>query len=182
MKERVRRVPVAARVAVLVMFGIATLGITAMGAAPARAGTVCDGSSCAGLDWTGICSDTSDTPSVLAKVNDPLDPRTVAVVQNHYSGDCHANWAWAALTQAGYDDGDTMVVIIEGIDRQGHLESMCYPGPSNTGAPNEYCYANAYRGTLPAYTDMIDGINVTQAFVYVYDLNGKLIASAESDQ
>src|ERR1039457_6927309 len=39
-----------------------------------------------------------------------------------------------------------------------------------------------YRGTLPAYTDMVDGTHVTQAYCYVYDHGGALFASAEVDQ
>jgi hypothetical protein len=38
-----------------------------------------------------------------------------------------------------------------------------------------------YRGTLPAYTDMVDGTHVTQAYCYVYDHGGALFASAEVD-
>ena len=179
MKERVRRAPVAARVAVLVMFGIATLGITAMAAVPAQASAGCSGFSCHGLD-PSICTASKST-TVLAKINNPLDPETVSVLNNNYSNDCTSNWASATLTQEGYNDGDTMAVIIESTDSQGNLESMCYPGPSNTGALNEYCYYSNYSGTATAFTDMVDGTNVTQAFVYVYDFNGNLIASAESD-
>jgi hypothetical protein len=182
MKERLRRVPVAARLAVLAIAGIATLGITAMAAVPAQASMSCYGFSCHGLDPLAAgCAATKST-TVLAQVNDPLNPETVAVVNNNYSSDCSSNWASATLTQQGYNDGDTMAVIIEATDSQGNLESMCYPGPSGTGALNEYCYQSAYRGTATAFTDMVDGTNVTQAFVYVYDFNGDLIARAESDQ
>jgi hypothetical protein len=103
----------------------------------------------------------------------------VAILYNKYSKLCNSNWAWAWLTPEGYNVGLSMVVIVTTLDCHGNLESMCYPGPGNTGHLNEYCYN--YRGTLPAYTAMVDGTNVTQAYAYVYDHGGARVASAEVD-
>jgi hypothetical protein len=49
----------------------------------------------------------------------------------------------------------------------GEFEFMCYPGPSNTGRLLETCTGH-YPGVLPAYTDMVDGTNLTWANAYVY--------------
>jgi hypothetical protein len=161
-------------IAGLVPVGLSLTSTTASAAS-------CSGYSCHGLDPAGRCTDTSDN-IVIAKVNDPLDPRALAVLHNKYAKGCNSNWAWAVLTSEGYADGDSFVVLITTTDSRGNLESMCYPGPDSTGALNEYCYESTYRGTAGAYTDMVDGTNVTQAYVYVYASDGSLVASAESDQ
>jgi hypothetical protein len=155
------------------------LGMTAA-ATPAFA-AACSGYTCHGIDPTGRCTSTSNLSRVVS-VDDPLDPRTVAVLYNKYSKGCNANWAWAVLTPAGYDDGDSMIVVVTTTDSHGTSESMCYPGPNSTGKLNEYCYNSTYRGAAGAYTDMVDGTNLTRAYAYVYDFNGKLVASGEEDQ
>ncbi len=143
----------------------------------------CTGYACHGLDPAARCTDTSDKFLGAVVTSDPYAPETVAELHNKYSKGCNSNWAWAVLSPEGYADGDRMVVLITTTDSRGHLESMCYPGPNSTGALNEYCYESTYQGTLGAYTDMVDGTNVTQAYVYVYARDGTtIIASAESDQ
>jgi hypothetical protein len=55
---------------------------------------------------------------------------------------------------------------------------MDAPGPSNTGALMEEWYTNVfYSGSASAYSDMVDGTNLTWASVSVYNRNGISIAS-----
>lgn len=147
-------------------------GAATVPANPANAAG-CYGYSCHGLDpGVAQCAVSSKTYSYMSE----------AVVHNYYSKACNANWASAGFTQQGYNDGDSMAVVITTTDSQGHLESMCYPGPSNTGNLNEFCYNYNYRGTSPAYTDMVDGTNVTQAIAYIFDYQGNLAQVVEADQ
>jgi hypothetical protein len=142
---------------------------------------VCSGYTCHGLDSWQRCTETKDAEQTVGLVYG-LDPQGLAILHNAYSRGCNSNWAWVSLTSAGYGEGDSVVVVITTLDSRGHLESMCYPGPNSTGALNEYCYESTYRGTAAAYTDMVDGTHVTQAYAYVYGYDGTLIASAEQDQ
>jgi hypothetical protein len=163
----------------LLISALVPLGLSASAGAAFAAS--CSGYTCHGLDPASRCTDTKDKIVLADDVQDPLAPEDVAVLHNKYSKGCNSNWAWAALTSAGYNDGASLVVLITTTDSRGNLESMCYPGPNSTGALNEYCYESTYRGTAGAYTDMVDGTNVTQAYVYVYASDGALIASAEAD-
>jgi hypothetical protein len=54
-------------------------------------------------------------------------------------------------------------------------EFMCYPGPSDTGQPKEYCTGN-YGGPSIAFTDMVYGQKSATAIVYVYNVRGRQIA------
>lgn len=151
------------------MIAIAALlfGLTGVveSAGPAAAAS-CSGYSCHGFDPnTKGCAVSAWKESGGSEAN----------VMNRYSAGCNANWARGALTQQGYNDGDTMIIVVTTTDSRGNLESMCYPGLSNTGALHEYCYNYNYRGTGWAYTDMVDGTNTATATVYVYDFNGALI-------
>lgn len=177
MKAKMRRTAHSIAVTLLIA-ALVPLGLTVSAGSASAAS--CSGYSCHGLDPSGRCTDTASAWKNVT-INDPLDPEAVAILYNKYSKPCNSNWAWASLTPEGYNAGLSMVVIITTLDSHGNLESMCYPGPGNTGHLNEYCYNYNYRGTLPAYTDMVDGTHVTQAYAYVYGDGGALIASAEVD-
>jgi hypothetical protein len=161
----------------LLIAALVPLGLTVSAGSASAAS--CSGYSCHGLDPSNRCTDTA---SAWVPVNS-IDPvwNNVAVLYNKYSKPCNSNWAWAQLTPWAANDF-SMVVFITTLDSHGNLESMCYPGPGNTGHLNEYCYNYNYAGKLPAYTDMVDGTHVTQAYCYVYDdHSGALVASAEVD-
>lgn len=168
MKRTAHSIAVTLLIAALVPLGL-TVSATSASAAS------CSGYSCHGLDPSGRCTDTA---SAWTDVNSNLE--NVAILYNKYSKPCNSNWAWAQLSPWAANDF-SMVVVITTLDSHGNLESMCYPGPGNTGHLNEYCYNYNYEGTLPAYTDMVDGTHVTQAYCYVYDHGGALVASAEVD-
>lgn len=114
---------------------------------------------CAGHDpYKKGCKD-SDHKTVTGKYG---------VITNYYSGGssgCRANWARAHVTPAGLDYAAYAVVVITTTDSNGKQESMCYPGPSDTGKLNEYCYQNLYG---LGWTDMVDGSKVTEAELYLY--------------
>jgi hypothetical protein len=89
---------------------------------------------------------------------------------NRYSLNCNTNWARAKLSTVALLLGDSMQVLISTTDSKGKFEAMCYPGPSDTGHQEEDC-TRTYRGSLPAYTDMVDGTDLTWATVLVYHGN-----------
>jgi hypothetical protein len=163
----------------LLIAALFPLGLTVSAGSASAAN--CSGYSCHGLDPSGRCTDTASKWR-YATIGGVLDPEPVAILYNKYSKSCNSNWAWAALTPEGRYAGLSMVLFITTSDSRGNLESMCYPGPSNTGNLNEYCYNYNYTGTLPFYTDMVDGTHVTQAYLYIYDAStGALLTSAEVD-
>jgi hypothetical protein len=106
----------------------------------------------------------------------------VATLWNRYSSNCNANWARVQLTSAGLSAGDSFIVSIQTTDSKGAGEFMCFPGPSNTGQMIEDCSEIQYGGSLPAYTDMVDGTNLTTATLYVYDSSGAVIARYGASQ
>ena len=156
--------------------GLVTVSLTIAGTvasvSPAQAAG-CFGFSCHGHDPNVEgCSVASTTQS----------SSSLAIVQNRFSSNCKSNWARGALTQTGLNNGDGIQVIIETQDSQGHFEFMCFPGPNNTGALIENCSGALYRSTTFAFTDMVDGTNITEAFVDVFDRNGNFIQELEADQ
>src|SRR5450756_728184 len=86
------------------------------------------------------------------------------------------------LSPAAYAAGDKITMIIRTTDSHKNLEDMCYPGPSNTGQLYECGSSAFYRGTAPAYTDMVDGTNETFAVVDVYSSGSRFLGSYEADQ
>jgi hypothetical protein len=170
-----RRVyPISATV-VLLAAGFGLAGATR--ATPAMAAS-CYGFSCHGYDpaSTGCnkyYSTYKETDGALASV------------VNWYSTGCNANWAQGWLSASAYAAGDSMIVYATTTDSHNPplSEYMCYPGPGNTGKLDEFCNG-VYRGTSasPAYTDMVDGTNMTQAIVIVYDHAGNYITQYEADQ
>ena len=170
MREVLRRARTATLSAATVL-ALSTAGLAASSLPAAAAG--CSGFTCHGLDPTAQgCTATATAQK----------SGTEAIVMNRYSSGCNANWARAALTQKGYDAGDSMVIIVTTTDSKGHLESMCYPGPNGAGTLNEYCYYHDYASTSWAYTDMVDGTNNATASAYVYDSLGKLIETDSATQ
>jgi hypothetical protein len=164
--------------AVTPVFMLSLLGV-GVSAAPASAAG-CYGYTCHGYDLYHFgCTYTSSTTADAVSGGVRL-----ATVYNRYSGGCKSNWAEAVLSPAAINAGDKMVIGIWTTDSKGNYEEMDYPGPSNTGALTELWNSSYgyYGGSASAYGDMVDGTNVTYAFVNVYDRNGKLIASAYASQ
>jgi hypothetical protein len=110
---------------------------------------------------------------------------TVATITNWYSYNCHTNWGAASLTAAALNAGHTMYVEVTTVDTHGVREFMCYPGPSDTGQTWEGCTNypySGYGGPYLAWTDMVEGTNVTQAAVIVQTSGGSFIGSATASQ
>lgn len=148
---------------------LATLVLVLLGTAVPAAAASCSGYSCHGHDPSVYgCSATSTT---TANAFDS-DNAIVAVIQNRYSSGCNANWARGWLTSTGVARGYKIYVEIDTTDSKGSTESLCYPGPSNTGNLIEDCSGwpsgGAGGSTTPVFSDMSDGTNVTRAWVHVF--------------
>ena len=156
---------------------IAGLGAVGLARAPLASAAPCWGVSCNGLDpATTGCNQYYSTPNT--------NPGALATVVNWYSTGCNANWTQAYLSPSALAAGDRMQVGIEVMDSQNpsKLEAECYPVSIKVGQ-NEYCtQGNDYAGSLPAYTDMVDGTNVTHAAAVVIDPSGYAIAVYSADQ
>jgi hypothetical protein len=144
---------------------LATAAMTAGGiitAAPARASS-CYGYSCHGLDPVKASCPVSSTTTTYG---------AYATVWNRYSYACNANWVRAQLTPAAISAGYQWIIVITTIDSKGQSERMCYPWNDNTGYLDEQCSdrmdvpINGYEQA--AWSDMVDGTNVTSADVIIY--------------
>jgi hypothetical protein len=91
-----------------------------------------------------------------------------AILWNRYSGNCDTNWGRAQLKTLALNDHFSMNVAIQTADGK---EFMCVPGPSDTGQMNEYCNGS-YGGPNISWTDMVDGQQLTTAYVYIYNALG----------
>ena len=165
--NRIHRIVASALVTSLL--GVAGIAMSAVTADAAG----CYGFSCAGHDPIVEGCSVSSTKG---------QSDSLAIVQNRFAWNCNSNWARGALTQQGLSNGDSIIIFITTTDSKGHSEFQCYPGPNNTGQLIEACSGATYRSTTFAFTDMVDGTNVTHAFVYVYDSAGNLIDQLEVDQ
>jgi len=131
----------------------------------------CNGYGCHGLDPEGQGCSASSTGTSQVIVNNV----TLATLWNRYSGGCNSNWARGQLTSTAINAGDYIYMTISTTDSRGTFEGMCYPGPSNTGDLVEGCYDSYYNGSAVAWTDMVDGTNLTSANLYVVKANGTLV-------
>jgi hypothetical protein len=158
--------------AVLVTLAALSAGISA--APPASAATGCHATGCAGHDpTTHGCTATSWTTTSGA----------LATIWNRYSAGCDANWARGQLTAAALNAGDKMYLEIGTKDSAGHYEDICWPGASNDqGGGFEACSGSLYGGSAIAYSDMVDGTDMTYATVTVFNSSGGVLAQYEADQ
>jgi hypothetical protein len=157
---------------------LAAGGTASMLSATAASAASCSGFSCHGYDPVAEgCSTTSTTTAYASSGG-----VTYATLWNRYSAGCKANWSRAELTSAAISAGYTMLVLADTSDSRGNYEDMCWPGPNNNvGALNESC-GNPYGGSSIAYTDMVDGTNTADAYVYIYNSSGNLVTYAVSSQ
>jgi hypothetical protein len=110
---------------------------------------------------------------------------TLANLTNWYSNSCHTNWVAASLTQYSLDRGYKMYLKIQTTDTNGHIEYMCYPGPSDTGALQEWCSNypySGYGGPYLSWGDMVEGTNYTYGTVTVRDGSGNEVAIGTANQ
>lgn len=159
----------------------AVLGVVAPAsaatAAPAIPLVSCSGYTCHGHDpFVYNCSKESST-SVPVYYNGTQ----LATLVNWY-GHCNGNWSQGQLTSAGHSAGDSFIIDISTTDSRGNFEYMCYPGPNNTGALDEYCSGSTYGGSAVAWTDMVDGTHITYSDIYVYNRSGTFLAQAVTSQ
>jgi hypothetical protein len=143
------------------MLGVAVSGTNAYA-------STCSGYGCHGRDPYGAGCPISSTKMATS---------SLVTVWNRYSIGCNANWAEAQLTAAAVNAHDTMWVYISTTDNRGNYEFMCYPGPSNTGALVEGCTNPRYGGSLLAWTDMVDGTNLTTACADIYNASGTYLTT-----
>jgi hypothetical protein len=61
------------------------------------------------------------------------------------------------------------------MDSHGLSERMCYPWNDNTGYLTEQCIGTLHVGSVGydgvAWSDMVDGTNLTTAYICIYDPN-----------
>jgi hypothetical protein len=167
--NRLKRHRVAGRtlISAVIVFLVSATGLV-ISSGPAAAAS-CFGYPCHGKDPINAGCAASDSKTVTGHYGK---------ITNYYSGGCKANWASGSVTLAGVNY--VMEVVITTTDSRGSSESMCFPGPSDTGALHEYCYIDDFNYTY-GYSDMVDGSNVTAASVYVYRGDGVLVEHDEAD-
>jgi hypothetical protein len=97
--------------------------------------------------------------------------QTVATITNWWSDSCHTNWAAASLTSYGLSQRYRFFVSIHGVDGHGVDHLYCYPSElDDSGQQYEGCKGQyAYGGPYLAWTDMVEGTNITDARVTVMD-------------
>jgi hypothetical protein len=145
-------------------------------AASAANAAGCYAISCAGWDPVARgCSVTSTTA-----YNGPL-----GTVWNRYSAGCKSNWSRGQLSAASVSAGYQMIVSITTVDSSGAREWACWPavaGQNNAGVRSESCSNTWYGGSSVGYSDMVDGTNITSAFIEITDAYGDPLAGYEADQ
>jgi hypothetical protein len=164
--------------ALVLIMGTMVTGVT--GASPAYAGN-CTGTTCIGHDPDAEGCPSSSITSAAAYSG----ATKLATVWNKYSVPCNTNWASAQLTTAAINDGYTLYDEVYTWDKNGTFESMCFPGPDNTGLNPEGCTnwpRSGYCCSGYPYTDMVWGATTTYADVFVINSSGTIVASAEAPQ
>lgn len=159
--KHVKHIGVAVLVAALTGF-VGVVTAVPANAAPALS---CSGFSCHGHDPVLYGCSVLSTKTV----SDGL-----MTLQNRFSGNCDANWARAELSAVALGAHDSLEVAITTKDSHGQTETMCFPGPSNTGNLVENCNGS-FRGSGFAFTDMVDGTNLTTAEAIVLNSGGQQI-------
>jgi hypothetical protein len=171
--------------------GVAAAGAasaaTAKHARPiATASLTCHGISCHGHDpYLYGCTASSHKSAYFY-----LTGTWVATVTNYYSIKCNANWTQAWLSSNAVYGGWNFGITLTTYDSQSppQLESMCWSGPNspnNTGGISEPCIPQVppyYNGTGPAWTDMVDGTNLTFSGMSVDDAFGDVMDRFGVDQ
>ena len=150
--------------------GLTTATASAAVAAPQAHSAVvsktCWDTSCIGHDPQVYGCSASSTTTVQ---------NAYAILWNRYSGNCDTNWGRAQLKALALNDHFSMDVAIQTADKK---EFMCVPGPSDTGQMNEYCNGS-YGGPNISWTDMVDGSQLTTAFVYIYNALGRQLTQLQ---
>jgi hypothetical protein len=175
LRYRLRRaVPARALVAALLAAGGLMI---AAPAAPASASLTCKGLSCHGHDPNVYGCVVSSQKFAYYYSGSTF----MATLTNKYSIKCNANWSQAQLSPYAKSLGWNYLVGISTTDSAGGFESMCWnnePGsPNNTGNPVEGCPLGngppfPDNISVPAWTDMVDGTNVTISVMEIYDAYG----------
>ena len=90
----------------------------------------------------------------------------LATGQNVYSVGCNANWTEGTLTGPGRN----IVILISSTDSQGKGVGNCFP--HDTAG---ICIQAGYNGATgwPAFSDMVDGTNVTKSVIQVTGPDGQ---------
>lgn len=165
------------KLATAVMCALPLCGAVIAVGAPSASAATCKGDTCAGHDPNVYgCGRSSSTSANAASGG-----HTLATLVNWYSSGCNSNWSQGTLTSYAVSQHDTEIITIDTSDSDGY-EFMCYPGPDNTGSDTEDCYGYGYGGSATAWTDMVNGTDVTYSVIYVYNSSGTEIAQASTSQ
>lgn len=155
---------------------LSLLGVVGTAAPASAAG--CYGYNCHGYDMNYKGCSASGSLEAAA-----VDARGVVLgyVWNRYSAGCRSNWTEAELSPAAIAAGDTMSTQMQTTDSRGYSELMEDP----TTQDNRGLLHEARSGTHGAghyYGDMVDGTNVTEADILIYDSRGSYITYGYADQ
>ena len=176
--RRLLRLQLPRRAAAACALVLTSLTALTVSATPAYAVT-CYGYSCHGHDPViyGCSATSSDGPYYAV---DPADDAPVAWIQNRYSYGCNANWSRGQLTSVGIARGYKIYVDVSTTDSNNQTEWNWYPGPSNTGALQEWRTnwpTGGYGGSLIIFTDMVDGTHITYSTVWVHNSTGSILVN-----
>ncbi len=94
----------------------------------------------------------------------------LATGQNVYSVGCNANWTEGTLTALGRN----IIVQISTTDSQGRASINCFPHNPG-GVPGYNCTLAGYNGETgwPAFSNMVDGTNLTKSVLQVTGPDGR---------
>ncbi len=94
----------------------------------------------------------------------------LATGQNVYSVGCNANWTEGTLAGAGRN----IIILASTTDSQSHAISNCFPHDLG-GVPGYNCTLAGYNGATgwPAFSDMVDGTNLTKSVIQVTGPDGR---------
>jgi hypothetical protein len=177
------RSTVAAQFAAAVLLCI---GVSLFAASPANASS-CSAHGCAGKD-PGVEGCNTNMTIVNFNVYPPHQTSPLlATGRNVYSIPCKANWAEAVgLTQYSIDHGyGVEVTALTLNDSLGHEEWMCFPGSDTiNGSSCGWAGSGGYKGATgwPAFTDMVDGTNLTTAEIFLVDSQNNIVGFGSADQ
>lgn len=154
--------------------------VASASAAVTPAAAPCSGASCAG--WDPVSKGCAAFSSVSAGIYlynataKAYDGPQVATLVNWYSKTCNANWTQSYLSSYAQSHGyGLMIYTLSSADVTYYPNS---PSTNNQGDAVEQWNGQFYYGSAAAYTDMVDGTDVTSSCIQMADSSGNDINTA----
>ncbi len=143
-----------------------------------------------GLDPSATKCSAYYTTSVPMSIT--VSGHLLATGRNVYSTGCNANWTEGTLTSYAISLGYKLAAETIAKDSYNPQNEECTSFPGNDseaiykyqGALLDCWYTSGYGGSTgwPAYTNMVDGTNITMSFMAVYDSHQNFVASTDAYQ